>query len=148
VRSLTVVELLPEVIGWHERGLVPLGAALVGDSRCRLLEGDFFRLVADPAVSELEPPGDGYGAILVDIDHAPDSWLHPAHASFYDVTGLGGAAALLREGGVFGFWSSGPTDAAFLETLSTAFPSAAAHEVTVLNPLIGEDQTDTIYVAR
>ena len=41
VRSLVVVEALAEVIDWHERGLVPLGAGLMGDPRCRLVHGDF-----------------------------------------------------------------------------------------------------------
>jgi len=148
VRSLTVVELLPEVIDWHERGLVPLGASLTSDPRCRFLAGDFFRLVTDPSGADLRPPPVGYGAILVDIDHAPDSWLHPAHESFYGESGLGRAAALLRAGGVFGFWSSGATDATFSEALETAFTAVEAHEVTVFNPLIGEDQVDTVYVAR
>jgi len=105
VRSVTVVELLPEVIRWHESGLVPLGATLSGDPRCRFVRGDFFRY--------LEEPGDRYHAILVDIDHAPDSWLHPAHGEFYDEAGIGRAAARLADGGAFGFWSSGRPDVEF-----------------------------------
>ena len=35
VRSLLVVDALAPVIEWHQRGLVPLGEKLTGDSRCR-----------------------------------------------------------------------------------------------------------------
>ena len=33
VESLLVIDALQPVIGWHQRGLVPLGAKLVGDRR-------------------------------------------------------------------------------------------------------------------
>ena len=56
VRSLVVVEALGEVIEWHERGLIPVGAALTSDSRCRFVHGDFFAMVA---ASGLDPDGSG-----------------------------------------------------------------------------------------
>jgi len=144
VRTLTVVELLPEVIAWHEDGLVPLGPELTADPRCRFLEGDFFRLVEEG----LPAPGNGYAAILVDIDHAPDSWLHPGHGSFYGEKGIGAAAARLAPAGVFAFWSSGRPDPEFTALLERSFETLATHEIEVYNPLVDEDQTDTIYVAR
>ena len=72
VRSVSVIELLPEVIEWHETGRVPLGRELTENPRCRFLRGDFFQLVCDESVRDLLHPEQGYGAILVDIDHAPD----------------------------------------------------------------------------
>ena len=48
VRSLIVVEALPDVVEWHCRGLVPLGKALRADLRCELRDGDFFALVNSP----------------------------------------------------------------------------------------------------
>jgi spermidine synthase len=148
VSTVTVVEMLPEVIEWHERGRVPLGEALTADPRCRFLEGDFFRTVEDPAGHGLALPSGGYGAVLVDIDHAPDSWLHPDHEEFYDQAGLDGVAALLRPGGIFGFWSAGRPDADFSEALARSFPHVATHEIEVFNPLIHENQVDTVYVAK
>src|SRR3984885_3339291 len=44
VRSLVVVDALPEVIEWHQQGLIPLGRQLTGDPRCRLVHGDFFAM--------------------------------------------------------------------------------------------------------
>ena len=44
IRSLVVVEALGEVIGWHQRGLLPDTAELVSDPRVRLQQGDFFAM--------------------------------------------------------------------------------------------------------
>lgn len=141
VGSVTVVEVLPEVVEWHRKGLVPLGTDVVDDPRTRVVEGDFFRLID----SGLD--GD-FDAVLVDIDHSPESWLHPSHGGFYGGEGLAGAASRIRSGGVFGFWSSGRESADFTTLLADVFPEVAAHEIEVLNPLVGEEQVDTIYIAR
>ncbi len=45
VTRLQVIEALPEVIGWHRDGLVPLGTQLTDDVRCTLRHDDFFTLV-------------------------------------------------------------------------------------------------------
>src|SRR5262245_5714930 len=44
VRELLVIEALADVIRWHRKGLVPLGAKLIAEERCRLINGDFFAL--------------------------------------------------------------------------------------------------------
>lgn len=147
VLRVTVVEMLPEVIGWHEQGLLPLEPPLHADPRCRFRQGDFFRLLRNPPAEGLVSSGEGYGAILVDIDHAPDSWLHPHHRDFYGEAGLDQVAALIRPGGVFGYWSSGREREGFLTVLKGAFATVTTHEIEVENPLIGELQVDTIYVA-
>ena len=148
VKSVTVVEMLPEVIGWHERGMVPLETPLNADPRCRFHEGDFFRLLRDPPAAGLPTPEGGYGAILVDIDHAPDSWLHLHHRDFYGEAGLEQVASLISPGGVFSYWSSGRVKEDFLTVLNGVFSSVTTHEIEVENPLIHELQVDTIYVAR
>ncbi len=148
VRSVRVVELLPEVIDWHRRGLVPLGTELADDPRCRFLEGDFFVFATDPSVRDLLHPQDGYGAILLDIDHAPDACLRPEHSSFYDPAALAATASLLQSGGVLAVWSCGGPQAAFAESLEAVFPSVRTEEITIYNPLADSEQTDTIYLAK
>src|SRR5882757_8434040 len=101
VGSLIVVEALGEVIGWHEKHLVPLGAGLTGDPRCRLVHGDFFALAADQAGFDPAAPGRRFHAVLLDIDHSPEHVLHPRHAALYRPDGLGRLAAHLHPGGVF-----------------------------------------------
>src|SRR5690606_30658444 len=44
VRSLLVIDLFQEVIGWHLSGIVPVGPLLTSDPRCELRQGDFFEL--------------------------------------------------------------------------------------------------------
>src|SRR5436190_18602915 len=40
VASLIVIDALEPVIGWHRKGLLPLGAGLTADARCELVLGD------------------------------------------------------------------------------------------------------------
>ncbi len=87
VRSLVVVEALPEVIEWHQRGLVPVGPVLTADPRCRLVHGDFFALAASPGLDP-DDPERRFDAVVVDIDHSPRHLLHPSHAGFYAADGL------------------------------------------------------------
>ncbi|MFG2140907.1 spermidine synthase [Streptomyces sp. NPDC048650] len=63
VRSLIVVDALAEVIDWHRRGLVPLGAGLSSDPRCRLVRGDFFAMVAGSAAAGGPVPADGVDGV-------------------------------------------------------------------------------------
>ena len=148
VGSLIVVEALEAVIDWHERGLLPLGAALTGDPRCRLLHGDFFALAASSAGFAPDRPGRRFHAVLVDIDHSPNLLLDPRHAAFYQPEGLRRLAAHLHPGGVFGLWSNELPDEAFTTQLASVFAQARAERVTFHNPLQDRPFTQTIYLAR
>lgn len=148
VRRVTVVELLPEIIEWHQAQKVPLGAQLTSDARCRILCGDFFERVGGTGPTRLEPPEGGYGAILVDIDHAPDQWLARDHARFYGETPLRHVASQLVPGGVFALWSAGPENPGFTSLLGGVFTDVETHAIEVYNPMIDAEQVDTVYVAR
>jgi len=148
VGSLIVVEALAGVIDWHRRGLVPLGAGITADARCRLVHGDFFALAATAAGFDPQAPGRRFDAVLVDIDHSPDGLLDPRHAGFYQPDGLRRLAAQLRPGGVFGLWSNTLPDAAFTARLADCFVEARAEPVTFHNPLQDRPFTQTVYLAR
>ena len=148
VRSLLVVEALKPVIEWHERGLVPLGARLTGDARCRLVHGDFFALAGSEGGFDGENPGRRFHAVLLDIDHSPRMLLHERHGSFYSREGLRRLAGHLHEDGVFAMWSDEAPDEAFLELLDTAFDQVRAHDVQFANPLTGGHSESAVYVAR
>ncbi|GAA3224670.1 spermidine synthase [Actinocorallia longicatena] len=141
VRTLRVLDTLPEVIDWHRRGLLPLGPALTGDPRCELVHADFFAAVADG----FDAPVD---AILLDVDHSPRHVLHPGHAALYTPAGLAGLAACLNPGGVFALWSNDPPDEPFMATLGDVFPGPEAHVVSFPNHLQGRESTNTVYVAK
>jgi len=140
VESMTVVDALPAVIDWHERGLLPVSAQLTGDPRTTLVLDDFFALMR-------REPEARYDAILLDVDHSPRHSLDPSHADLYTPDGLRRLARHLRDGGVFALWSDDPPDDSFLADLATVFATTEAHVVAFPNPLTGGTSTNTVYVA-
>ncbi|MGK7871305.1 hypothetical protein [Falsiroseomonas sp. E2-1-a20] len=149
VRSLLVVEALPEVIEWHRAELLPLSADLAADPRCRLAQGDFFALCGDQGKGFAGgTPVQRFHAVLVDIDHSPDRVLHPSHTGFYGAAGLARLLARLNPGGVFALWSDDPPDAEFLATLQAVFFAAEVHIVRFASMLNERELSNSIYVAR
>lgn len=146
VGSLTVVEALGEVIRWHEQGLLPDTAGLAADPRTRLVNGDFFELLATDGLRRA--PHEQFHAILVDIDHSPRHHLHPRHAAFYTPSGLRRLTEHLHDDGVFALWSDDPPDAEFTAVLSKVFDETQAHVVRFPNPLTGGVSANTVYVSR
>ena len=149
VRSLIVVEALDAVIEWHQRGLVPLGAQLTSDPRCRFVHADFFALAAIPNEGfDPETPGRKFHAVLVDIDHSPRHLLYEQNDAFYQADGLRRLSAQLHPQGAFALWSDDPPDADFLATLRAVFSEADARVVSFFNPLLECDSSSTVYVAQ
>lgn len=148
VRSLVVVETLGEVIEWHERGLIPVGATLTSDSRCRLVHGDFFAMIESSSGLDPETPGQRFHAIILDIDHSPRHLLHPSHAGFYEPAGVRRLADHLHPGGIFSLWSNDPPDEDYTKLLAQVFVDVKAQIVSFPNPLQGRDATNTVYVAK
>ena len=143
VARLQVIEALPEVIEWHRDHLVPLGSTLTDDRRCRLVQGDFFAMVADG----IEDGVAQFDAILVDIDHTPSHHLHERHAGFYTPAGLTRVHDQLVAGGVFALWSDDPPDTDFVELLGAVFAEVTAHVVSFPNFYTGGESACTVYVA-
>lgn len=140
VAQVEVVELSGAVIGWTERGLIPLSAELSADPRLSIVEGDVYaRLLAPPAAR--------YDVILVDVDHSPEHPLSAANLPFYRADGLRRAQAHLAPGGVLGVWSYAE-HSPFADALREVFTEVTVEPVTVLNDLIGEEQTDWLFFAR
>jgi spermidine synthase len=148
VRSLLVIEALAPVIDWHQRRLVPLGADLVCDPRCRLVAGDFFALLENPTGLDPDTPRRRFHAILIDIDHSPQHLLHPGHRGFYQPAGLRQLLHHLHPAGVFALWSNQPPDQRFTDALADVFPHSRAEKVSFPNPLQRREAANTIYLAR
>ncbi|MFS0699712.1 spermidine synthase [Cellulomonas sp. 179-A 4D5 NHS] len=148
VGSLVVVDALAEVIHWHHAGLIPAGAVLTADPRCRLVHADFFAALASDDGLDPATPGRRWDAVLVDIDHSPRHLLDPSHASFYTPAGLLRLREHLVPGGVFALWSNDPPDEAYLDLLRTLLVDVRADVVSFPNPLQGRDATNTVYLAR
>ncbi len=149
LRELYVIDYLDAVIGWHRRGLVPLGETLTTDPRCRLVQGDFFALATTPAEGfDGEQPARQFHAVLLDIDHSPQHLLNNANAGFYSVAGLRAMQQFMHPSGVFAMWSNDPPDNAFIDHLGQAFAQVDAQVIEFANPYRAGIATCTIYRAR
>lgn len=144
VRTLTVIDALPTVIDWHERGLLPVSAQLTGDPRTRLVHDDFFAVMRQGYVAGAQ----SYDAILLDVDHSPRHALNASHADLYSAAGLRALKSHLNGVGVFALWSDDPPDDEFMSVLSAVFAEADAHVVDFANPITGGTSSNTVYVAR
>ena len=144
---LIVVEALEPVIDWHKRGLVPHGRQLGTDNRCVLCHADFFALARENGFDR-KAPGFQFDAVLLDIDHTPDCWLHPSHGDFYSTAGLRRLKSFLKPNGIFALWSNDPPEDAFLDILSRVFANARGYPIQFDNPLQQSISTSGVYVAR
>ena len=148
VNELIVVDYLQPVIDWHQKGLVPLGASLTADPRCRFEHGDFFKR----AVKEQDLGFDSkasdkkFHSILLDIDHSPDHLLNERHASFYQAEGLRQMTRQLHPGGIFALWSDDPPEENFMKNLNEVFATCETFVVPFNNPILGRDSESTVYV--
>jgi len=149
VASLHVIEYLEPVIGWHRRSLVPLGETLCQDSRCSLVHADFFENCRNLSRGfHPEREGAKFDAVLLDIDHTPTHVLTQTNTRFYTQTGLEELKHHLKPGGVFGLWSDGVPEEAFIRQLSDVFESVQGHTVSFENPITEGESTGAVYVCR
>lgn len=148
VAQLVVVEALGPVIDWHARFLLPASAAVAGDPRCTMVEGDFFGHVRHGTLAELSPSRPGFDVVLLDVDHTPTHHLDPSHADFYTAAGLRRLAGALRPGGVFGLWSDDSAGEEFLELLGGVFGVVEERIVHFDNPVAGGTSCSVVYLAR
>lgn len=139
VAEVEVAELLPQVIGWLQQGLVPLSSELLSDSRLHLRESDVYARLLGPVDRQ-------YDLILIDVDHSPDERLGAESASFYSEPGLLAARQHLTEEGVLAVWSYAESSP-FAEALSTVFSKVHVEPITYDNQLIGERRTDWLFFA-
>jgi spermidine synthase len=148
VESVLIVEALLPVIDWHRNGLVPLGDKLESDPRCQFIHGNFFSMAGSSGAGfDPDSPGRQFDAVLLDIDHSPQSLLNPQSAEFYTLAGLRRLTKFIRPQGVFAMWSNDPPADAFLADLAQAFTTSKGHIVSFRNPMTGQDAASTIYVA-
>jgi spermidine synthase len=99
---ITVVELVPAIIGWARGPMAELFGDSLSDPRVTLLESDVTRSIAAAR--------GGYDAILLDVDNGPEGLTRKSNDALYDLPGLRAAYDALRPGGVLAVWSSGPNE--------------------------------------
>jgi spermidine synthase len=134
--TLTVAELVPQIIAWARGPMVELAAGCLDDPRVRLVEADVAVVIADGKAS--------YDAILLDVDNGPDGLVRDANDRIYSMSGLTAARTALKPGGVLAVWSAGP-DAAFTRRLKDA--DFAVEEVAVKARSNGKGPRHVIWFA-
>ena len=140
VKTVDVVELLPEVISWIPRELTPLARELHDEVRFHVREDDIFRHLSGP-------PETRYDLVLIDVDHSPDELLDERNRAFYTEQGLASAREHLADDGILGVWSCAENEA-FVRALDRLFSEVKLETVEWRNELIEEDQRDDIFLAR
>jgi spermidine synthase len=113
--SVTVAELVPEIVEWARGPMAELTAGCLDDPRVSLRMGDVSAFIDDAADGTSET----YDAILLDVDNGPDALVHEQNRRIYAFNGLRAAKAALAPGGVLAIWSAG-RDPAFTRRLEKA----------------------------
>lgn len=98
--TITVGELVPQVVAWARGPLAEVYKGCLDDPRVTIREGDVGALIRAGAGT--------YNAILLDVDNGPEGLTRRANDNLYDLEGLAAAQRALRPGGVLAVWSSAP----------------------------------------
>ncbi len=113
--SVTVAEIVPEILDWAKGPLADLTGESLADPRARIELCDVAALIDDA--------GDGtsaaYDAILLDVDNGPDGIVRTGNERLYTRTGIARARDALNPGGLLAVWSAGP-DPKFTRRLQDA----------------------------
>lgn len=95
---VTVAELVPGLVTWHEGPLGGCAGHPLRDPRTQLHLGDVAELLRGG------PPR--WDAVLLDVDNGPDAFTRDPNAGLYTLAGLRRIRAALRPGGVLAVWSA------------------------------------------
>ena len=109
--TVTLAELVPEIIEWAHGPMRKLTDGCLDDPRIHLVNDDVAVLI--------EAARGGYDAILLDVDNGPDGITRLDNDCLYTPRGLRAARAALKPDGILAIWSAAP-DAAFVLRLEQA----------------------------
>lgn len=140
VGSVEVIEFLPQVIEWTKKGLIPLSESLNADERLQITAGDIYATLAGESERQ-------HDLIAIDVDHSPEEVLGEQSNGFYSIAGLEKAKRHLKVGGVLGVWSYADSSP-LLTYMEQVFTDVKAEQITVMNDLINEEQTDWLFFGR
>ena len=135
--SVTVAELVPEIIAWARGPMAELAAGCLNDPRVDIVECDVAALIGRARGA--------YDAILLDVDNGPDGLSRGANDQLYSIAGLATARAALKPGGVLAIWSAS-ADPAFNRSLNDS--GFAVDEVEVRARSNGKGPRHTIWFAE
>ncbi len=122
--SVTVAEIVPEILDWAKGPLAHLTGESLADPRGEIVLCDVAALIDDANDGTSEK----YNAILLDVDNGPDGIVRDANYRIYSATGLAKARDALKPGGVLSVWSAAP-DHKFTRKLKDAGFDVEVREV-------------------
>ncbi|AOH82768.1 spermidine synthase [Sphingomonas panacis] len=135
--SVSVAELVPQVIDWARGPMAALTGDSLDDRRVEILTEDVGAVIAG---------GRGaYDAILLDVDNGPDGLTRRGNDRLYSARGLEAARGALRPGGVLAIWSAAP-DVKFARRLGEA--GFAVDEVTIRARASGKGARHVIWFGK
>lgn len=114
--SVTVAELVPEIIEWARGPMRDMTAECLDDARVVLVMDDVAMLV--------DAAREGYDAILLDVDNGPEGLTRRLNDHLYSRQGLQAARTALKPKGILAIWS------AYADPAFTALLQDAGFEVT------------------
>lgn len=96
--TVTVCEIVPEIIEWNRGILGHLAKHPLEDPRTHVVTGCVLK--------HMEQMKDHYDLILLDTDNGPEYIVRPENADLYQSSGIGTVVGALKEGGLAAFWSA------------------------------------------
>jgi spermidine synthase len=135
--TLTVAEIVPEIIEWARGPMEKLTAGCLDDPRVVVVKDDVALLI--------DSASEAYDAILLDVDNGPDGLTRRVNDDLYGHDGLAAARAALRPGGILAIWSAHP-DSDFAHRLRDV--GFLVDEVDVSEAPNGEGSRHVIWFAK
>jgi spermidine synthase len=134
VERITVVEIEPAVVRWHDGPLRAISGPALLDERVEVVVGDVLGHLADHPAA--------YDVVCLDVDNGPDWTVTADNTGLYDGAGTQAIVAALRPGGVLAVWSAHAVPA-YEERLRAHFEA-----VTVLTVDVPRGEPDVVYIAE
>lgn len=134
--TVTVAELIPEVVTWNQGPLGDCAKNPLKDPRAKVHIGDVKNLL------NIKKPT--YDAILLDVDNGPEGLTHKDNSGIYSSQGLENIYQTLKPKGMLAVWSAGP-DYLFTVRLKKAGFKADSR---IVRARPGKGSRHTIFLAR
>jgi spermidine synthase len=144
VTRVDVVESSAAVLEWEKRHFAGLNGDALKDPRVKLHAMDlaaFFKSIRQSGADL--PPGDGWLALILDMDEGPTRLARAGNDAFYTDDGIERLETALRPGGVLALWSAA-REPELLQRMHARMKNVA--EVVV--PVEPDDQSSLDYVYR
>jgi len=134
--TVTVAELIPEVVDWNRGPLGDCAGRPLDNDRAAVFVGD---------VGELMRRSEGfYHAILLDVDNGPEGLTQEDNNWLYSTAGLETALRALRPEGMLAIWSAGPDSLFTIALKRVGFQV----EVRTVRARPGKGSRHTLFFAR